>query len=490
MSGVLEKLKPYIVYPSLIGRYSVRPLPYLLGNAPTVGQTFCIVSFFALNVILTAVDYEVKVPHAWYASKSKEVTAFVFYRTGTLAFVVLPLCFLFASRNNFLLWTTNWSHSTYLLLHRWVARIFGLQAFLHTIFALPLYYPAEAKKQYWIWGAVAIVATMILTFASGLYVRSFAYEVFLIMHVFLSIFVVAGCWYHIKDWIGLIWGYETWLYATIAVWSFDRLVRVGRILKTGIRRATVSDLGGGYVRIDIPGIRWGYSPGKHVYAYFPGLNRFRPWENHPFSILPTSLLESERHSTGAQLLDSCNSTSSAGDQEKNGKFRHRITIASEGLVTSSLTLFVKKSTGITKSLNAVGNLPVLLEGPYPNNPTQEILCCDRVILIGGGIGITGLLPWVAHHWNVKLYWSVKDTARCLVDAVQKPLRGLAEKDVRIGTRLGIEGLLADEVAAGWRKIGVVVSGPGSLCDDVRAAVVAAGRQGGAVFAMEVDAYSW
>jgi len=27
---------------------------------------------------------------------------------------------LFSSRNNFLLWITNWSHTTYLLLHRWV----------------------------------------------------------------------------------------------------------------------------------------------------------------------------------------------------------------------------------------------------------------------------------------------------------------------------------------------------------------------------------
>ena len=58
------------------------------------------------------------------------------------------------------------------------------------------------------------------------------------------------------------------------------------------------------------------------------------------------------------------------------------------------------------------------------------------------------------------------------------------------TRLNIEGSLVDEVAAGWRKIGVVVSRPGSLSDDVKAAVVAAGRQGDAVFAMEVDAYSW
>lgn len=44
--------------------------------------------------------------------------------------------------------------------------------------------------------------------------------------------------------------------------------------------------------------------------------------------------------------------------------------------------------------------------------------------------------------------------------------------------------------SGWRKVGVVVSGPGGLCDDVRAAVAAAGRKGNTVFKLEVNAYSW
>lgn len=494
MSCILERLKPRLVYPSLIGTYSVRPLPYRLGNAPTLGQTLYIVGFIALNVILTAISYQTRQPNAWFTSTSKEVTAYVFYRTGTLAFVVLPLCFLFAGRNNFLLWTTNWSHSTYLLLHRWVSRIFALQAFLHTILALPLYYKTAATEQYWIWGAVATVATMILVVGSGLYVRSFAYEFFLISHILLSVFVVAGCWYHIKDWIGLTWGYETWLYATIAVWFFDRLIRVGRILKTGVRRARVTELGDGYFRLDVPGIRWGSQPGKHVYVYFPTLNSLRPWENHPFSILPTSLLESSRHITAVTPVAGSNtSTSGSSDEEKNPGLKEQVRPVSNNnsnQITSGLTLFIKKSSGMTKSLHQTSNLLTLLEGPYPNNPTDEILRCDRVLLIGGGIGITGLLPWVVSHFNVKLYWSVKDNAKCLVDAVEKPLAGLAEKDVRVGSRLNLKELLAEETASGWKRIGVVVSGPGSLCDDARAAVVEEGKRGGTVFALEVDAYSW
>lgn len=489
MPGVLNRIRPYLVYPSIYGTYQVRPLPYLLGNAPTVGQSLYVMMFFILNLILAAVNYESKQPHAWYANRGNEIKAYIFYRTGVLAFVLAPLLLLFSSRNNVLLWMTNWSHSTFLLLHRWVARIFALQVLLHSLLALPLYYPAEAKQQYWIWGAVATVAVMILVVASGLYVRAFAYEFFLITHILLSVFVLAGCWYHIKLWIGLTWGYETWLYAACAVWFFDRLARVGRILKTGLRRAKVTDLGGGYVRLDVAGIRWGSEPGKHVYAYFPMLNPLRPWENHPFSILPTTLLQSSRHSLNSEVVGST-AGSDHTDVEKHDEFRERVKTMPESCPTVGLTLFIKKSTGMTKYLQAHDGLLTLLEGPYPNVSTKELLRCDRLLLIGGGIGITGLLPWVANHWNVKLCWSVKETGQCLVEALDTVLSGIAEKDVRIGSRLNVNELLAEELDPGWGKVGVVVSGPGGLCDDVRAAVAAAGKKGNTVFELEVEAYSW
>lgn len=492
ISGILDRIKPYLVYPSIIGTYQVRPLPYLLGNAPTVGQGLYIIAFFILNFVLSAVNYESKQPHAWYATQRKEITGYIFYRTGVLAFVLAPLVILFSSRNNILLWMTNWSHSTFLLLHRWIARIFALQVLLHTLLALPLYYPMEAKKEYWIWGAVATVAVMILVVASGLYVRSFVYEVFLITHILLSVFVIVGCWHHIKLWIGLTWGYETWLYAACAVWFFDRLARVGRILRTGLRRAKVTDLGGGYVRVDVVGIRWGSEPGKHVYTYFPTVNPLRPWENHPFSILQTALLTPSCSSPSSETVGPTVVESDQIDMEKHNGTRDQVraTPKTGSHPTVGLTLLIKKSTGMTRYLQAHSDLPVLLDGPYPNNPTKEVLRCDRLLLIGGGIGITSLLPWAANHWNVKLSWGLKATAKCLVEAVDGILSGIAEKDVRIGQRLNIRELLDQEVESGWHRVGVVVSGPGGLCDDVRAAVAAAGKKGKTVFQLEVEAYSW
>jgi ferric reductase like protein len=491
ISALFDKLKPYLVYPSTIGTYSVRPLPHLLGNVPTVGQSLYIVLFLIINVILTAVNYKTILPHAWYANMWQEVVAFVFYRTGVFGFVLLPLLILFSSRNNMLLWLTNWSHSTYILLHRWVARIFTLFVLLHSILAVLLWkaygtFEATEKETFWVWGIVATLCVVILAVASGLYVRQFMYEFFLLSHIILSIFVIIGCFYHIYEWTGvsLTWGYETWIYVAIVVWFFDRLVRVLRILRSGLRRSKVTDLGGGYVRVDIPGLRWGTEPGVHVYTYFPSLNPLRPWENHPFSVVPTALLQPSCHSSsqGSHTGDT--------DVEKHKGSKVNVKHSPENHPNIGVTLFIRREKGMTRFLQAHDGLLTLLDGPYPITSVKDILRCERVLLIGGGIGITSLLPWTFNHYNVKLCWSVRETAKCLVTEVEGILNGIAEKDVRVGSRLNITELLNEELNTGWRRVGVVACGPSGLCDDVRAAVVAAGKRSSIVFELEVDAYSW
>ena len=70
----------------------------------------------------------------------------------------------------------------------------------------------------------------------------------------------------------------------------------------------------------------------------------------------------------------------------------------------------------------------------------------------------GLLAWANSHSNVKLYWSVKKIAECLVQAVDGALGNIREKDVRVGRRLDIWALLSQEVDSGWGKIGAAVCG--------------------------------
>ncbi|CAG1959089.1 unnamed protein product [Fusarium graminearum] len=498
MSALYDRLKPYILYPSTIGTYSVRPLPFQIGNAPTIGQGIYIAIFVFLNVVLTAVGYRTAQPNGWFTSSWQELIAYLLYRTGAFAFTLLPVLLVFSSRNNLLLWMTNWSHPTYLLLHRWIGRLFTLYAVLHSIFGLLAYRHYE-KTVWWAWGAAATVFSVVLSVGSGLYVRRKNYEVFLLVHIILSVIIIVGCWYHLVLWYESMGmhvpdytsGYEVWLYIAFAVWAFDRIIRVGRVLGAGVKRSKVTDLGNDYMRIDIEETRWTDEPGKHLYAYFPTLSFYRPWENHPFSIIPTGLLQNRDAS-----LPSSPFHDGAGGKDLESTTQNtvrRVSASSDEKRNSGgFTLFVKKAKGITNYLQPADNLLTLVEGPYGNNNKDQILRCDRVLLIGGGIGITSLLPWMLGHWNVKLAWSVKASAQCLVDELEPCINTLdqAQRDIRIGSRFNISALIDEEVTMGWKRIGVVVSGPGPLCDDVRAKVAAAGKASKTVFELEVDAYSW
>ncbi|KAI6357327.1 hypothetical protein MCOR25_007712 [Pyricularia grisea] len=500
VTTITDKLKPYLVYPSTIGTYSIQPLPYLLGNAPTRGQGLYIVMFTGLNIVLGSITYyNFEFVHPWGYSKSGEILSFVGYRTGHISFALLPLTVLFASRNNFLLWLTDWPYSTFLLLHRWVARLCVAHAVVHSITMMTAYiqlgkYYTDIHTAYWIWGIVAMLCLVALMFQGMLWLRRAAYEVFLLLHIVLVVFVIVGCWYHIIYWMGYTGVYELWIYMVSAVWFFDRMVRVLRVAKTGVRRGTVTEVSEDTVRVDVAGVRWTPTPGRHAYVYFPTLQPLRAWENHPFSVIPTALLRSpdDTQSSPASSIKREDASSSKDVESKGGLGSTVVSTVPMSSRIGGVSLYIKKRSGITRLLRECTNLPVLLDGPYHGTPTRAVLRCDRIVLIGGGIGVTGLLGWAGAHPNVKFAWSAReaDGAPILRD-IGAVLDGVADKVVKLGGRLDPEALLEEEVLAGWGRVGVVVCGPAGLCDATRAAVVRLGRRHKeTVFELEVDAFGW
>ncbi|KAF6833311.1 ferric reductase transmembrane component 4 [Colletotrichum plurivorum] len=448
MTEVLERIKPRL-YPSIIGSYHDVPLPFLLGNVPTIGQGLFIATLVTLNIVFLAVGYKTLYPDhvfQWYTNRYQELMAYFMWRTGVLAFCQMPVLFLFSSRNNILFWLTNWTQSTYKLLHRWIARLFLFQTLLHSTLALVLYqntgsYTTSLKIKWWIWGCVATVAAVVIVLTSALIIRQRAYELFLITHIVMAVICIVGCWYHVY-------------------------------------------IGSTIVRVDIPGIRWAAS-GHYVYAYFPTLTSLKPWENHPFSLIPTAELTGWKYhepaNTEAINMKNDKVTMSSGAVANGG-----------ARTTSGVTLFVRKSAGMTRALKAQEGLLTLLEGPYATNPTRAVLQSDRLLLVGGGIGITGLLGFVSRHPNVKVLYSVKAKDECLVESLGAILKDVREKEISVGRRLDTQALLRDEADLGWSKIAVVVCGPAGMCDDTRAVVAQLGKEksGTCSFELEVDAFSW
>ncbi|KAF2825086.1 ferric reductase-like protein transmembrane component 4 [Ophiobolus disseminans] len=461
-----------------------------LDAALTRGQALFILYLSVLNVVLSAVNYEYADPNTWYpANRWRWILMLVSNRLGILSFANLPLVFLYAGRNNLLLWLTNWSHSTFILLHRWIAGIATLQAILHSLLYLHAYvkvgtHAAESVKPYWYWGVVATLGMCILFPTSISPMRRKAYEFFLAWHVVISILVVAGCYWHIIFEFQHAWGYETWIIITMAVWGFDRVARVARFARHGIKTAEVSVVDGEYVRVVVRGV----AVGGYAYLYFPTLT-WRVWENHPFSVAATVLStphvedQDSNASHGADKhldIHAMSVDGSAGSDAGSGR-----------PVETGITFYIRAKFGLTSLLLRHSTLPVLVETGYNSHSPSALASSPTLIVLVGGVGITAVLPYIrSHPGRVKLYWGCRTNA--LVDDVKSSgvLANVA-LEVFVGERMCIKDILEAEVErACGGGIAVLVSGPEGMSDEVRRTVGDIVGRKGAKVDLFVENFSW
>lgn len=487
-----------------------------LAIVPTRGQALFIAYLISINIILCAVGIRAVMPQTWFPTAWYQVAVYVANRTGAISFANIPLLILFSGRNNILLWLTNWSYTTFLLLHRWVAWICTLEACIHSALYLGLYvwthtHTEESQLPYWYWGIIATLALSLALPLSMLPIRKMAYEVFLITHIFLAIMAIVGSWYHIIYRYDHQWGYETWMYIAMAFWAFDRLVRLARMAGNGVQRAYVSRIDDDYLRIDIPGVECQ----GHVYAYFPSLS-WRVWENHPFSVVNSI-------GTSAQGPET-NVNRKAGttvSTKEVGGFSTPSDAASlapgPAVAAPGITLFVRTHSGTTSRLaskiGVAGGIPVLLEGSYGHEssallkgssaPTPEF---PNTICIAGGVGITAVLPALTSTLGIhapigttKLFWGVRQPA--IVNAVEDLIVnvktgdkagvkwwGNVETHVTVGERMNLRDILERELSQS-KGTTVVVCGPESMADEVRCIVAGLGRNGAIVRLFE-ESFIW
>ncbi|KAM5341673.1 hypothetical protein ACJ41O_014704 [Fusarium nematophilum] len=524
-----SKFYAYLIDPPAWGKkHSVPVLG--LGFIPTRGQMIFILYLIAVNAVACFEGYPNYSPNGYFPNRRYELMRHIGNRCGVIAFANIPLVILYGGRNSLLLWLTNWSHSTFLLLHRWVATLCTLEVCVHSLLWLRIMVEADShavvvKYPYWYWGIIGTVSFSLLIPLSVYYFRAVMYEVFLIVHIFLAIMAIVGSWYHVWYLFTGTGGYDIWLYISMAVWSYDRFLRIIRVSKHGIKRAYVTRVDDEYLRVDIPGVDChGY-----CYAYFPTVS-WRMWENHPFSVVgcnpgqPRNLNDphSTSHSDSEGPSLSPTTVMDPASKEAGIVTSRARTMATRNDRQHGITLFIRPHSGLTKLLakkaGVEAGIPVLIEATYGHEgktylqgsdshfaPTPEY---PNVLCLAGGVGVTAVLPALnsslslyAPLGTTKLYWGIR--SRGLVDAVESMIVGAGvkaedisdtnwghiEPHITVGSRINVKQVLQEELEHAVGGTTVVVCGPLAMCDDARNTCAGLARHGTVVRYME-EACTW
>lgn len=186
-------------------------------------ESLILTLFVIMNIIVCFPAYDLFLGNIYYPGKNLQLARYIGDRTGYFSIALLPLVWLFSARNNFFLWLTGWSFATFNRFHRWIARLSLLHAIIHSIawtmyeviyaesIHMPKwkYYDEAYAEEYWYMGVIATVVMSVMLGASAYLIRLKAYDLFLILHIVLSVVFLATLWYHVRIFNGQ---FNYWLY--------------------------------------------------------------------------------------------------------------------------------------------------------------------------------------------------------------------------------------------------------------------------------------
>ncbi|KAJ5772635.1 hypothetical protein N7520_003164 [Penicillium odoratum] len=509
-------------------------------------EALAVGGFWILSIVLSLVGYRTFTGNIYWPDVPSQLLRYSADRTGIMAFANLPLLWLFGGRNNILIWATGWSFATYNIFHRHVARVATLQALAHATLYLVIYFRANKLwkvfyKVYILWGILAVLVMFLLSLASLDRLRFSSYEVFLIIHVVLSVLTLVGCFYHTT----IFEGYEYWqyLWPSVGIWAFDRFLRVVRLCYCNVHvsltgRNLIRTSSGqmtydeetDVVRLEVslatPFIR--PTPGDYFFLYQPF--RWKGWESHPFtvgawssnfgSVSPSKMSRKSNESLSVSQIPLLPSRSH--DQEDQ--------IPTEGSNTANVPplkaiFWIRPYDGWTRQLRQLClrsksqpvNTTILLEGPYGHHfPLWKY---ESVLMIVGGTGIASAVPYLQDHlqrsrhdWDegtgektrirdIELIWTAKQVP-FLKDVASRELKPLlTREDFQasfystgsttpedmtefgygiIPGRPHLQSLImsrACDTSSAGISLAVLACGPAEMADEARGAAHLAMRQG-------------
>jgi NAD(P)H-flavin reductase len=256
------------------------------------------------------------------------------------------------------------------------------------------------------------------------------------------------------------------LWLCIAIWSFDRFLRLARVTYLGLiprfakgkKVTAIYDPSADIIRLDVTALlpNKTIKPGEYYYLY--AACGIKSYQSHPFTLCswqkPTSIDNSQPFSSPATEEDiktpqptTLSTSPSPSDSTPTTKINH--------------TLLIRPHTGFTASLKArltpsPKAITILLEGPYGRS--IDLRPFTDVLFLVGGSGITAaishlsyLLPSQNKRMNVHLVWAVPNASLVenvceneLAAAVREPGFRMTVYE----TKMGSDGLKNDEKMPG------------------------------------------
>lgn len=297
-------------------------------------------------------------------------------RAGMLAVAMTPWIVATSMKANLISMMTGISHERLNVLHRWGGYLCLFLSLVHTVpFYMQASWDAPGYAQFqllfpnssgYIFGSgiACIVPLGWLCIGSLPIIRKLAYELFLVLHIPISMAYVGLLFWHCRNFL-TSWHY---LYSTVAIWALSYFIRMFNLNWMNPRKmawligdeAAVTLMAENAIKVTIPTqMKW--RPGQFVYLRMPGISVF---ENHPFTI--ASLCSEDFPSEYGEMYRDCTLVF-----RPFGGFTRRV-------------LDTATEKGPFKTYRAY------LDGPY-GGMQRELAAFDTVILFAGGSGITAIV---------------------------------------------------------------------------------------------------
>ena len=398
-------IKPLFPFEKMIAFFrfiTYRPIPALpLGRGrefafPGIGASFIILAALAFGMLYSFLPKPLFYASIAFGSPPLAI------RAGMIAVAMMPWIIALSMKSNLITLMTGIGHERLNVLHRWAAYICLALSIVHTVpfYVTPIWdqgglatFKNYFNGQFYVYGTgvAALVPLGVLCLHSLPFVRAYAYELFVTLHVPISIVYTGMLFWHCHNYL-TSWNY---LWATVAIWLASYIARVFYLNWTNPWRiswligeeASVTLLPENAVKVTVATqTRW--TPGQFVYLRMPGISVF---ENHPFTI--ASLCSEEFPS------------------EYGEEYRDMM------LVFRPFGGFTRKVLDTALAKGPEHTYRAFVDGPY-GGVRRDLASFNTIVLFAGGSGITAIVSHLldlikkmrdgkAVTKNIHVIWALK-----------------------------------------------------------------------------------